>query len=901
MPPASITPFADAIAARQYYHKDQDGTPKETYDDMLRRVARHVARAEAIDAYKADNGRYPEWYISFDGRRKNLLDLEELELWITRNGYDAVVDKWEEAFYEMMASQRFIPGGRILAGAGSAYGQLQNCFVLGPTGRYIDKAKGDSDSIDGIYELAYKLAKVTKTGGGCGITLNFMRESGSYVDGSGGTSSGPVSFLRQVFNPTLRVIRVGGTRRGAGMATMRINHADILDFVTAKDHDREEYEGKIESFNISVLVPDEFMEQVAHGGIHRFVSVVDGGIIPPSPVLGKYHLPEEEPTNIYGGTEDPTSVEIPVVYTDDDNDDPGVSAQWLWNEIVTHAHQTGDPGVLFIDRINDFWPFREFLGELEATNPCGEEPLWPGESCDLGSLVLNNYVKEDRDGERYVDYDSLYEDVFTAIRFLDNVLTVNVHPLEDTQEWCDRLRRVGLGVMGDAVAMIHLGHGYASNKALETRRELAEVIREAAIKASQYLGKEKGMYPLSDELPDGMTPRRNVHMLSIAPTGTISMMADTSSGIEPVFALAMMRRVGQDYKFRLDPNFEQYLRKQHPDLNLDDETHFVPHEVASGHVAGEPVFKTALVPEIVKTVMENHGSIAGLNEIFTYEEQHLFQTAHDVLPESHVEVQAYWQKYLDSPEMPMASISKTVNMAESCTVEEVKRTYQLGFDMGLKGITIYRDGSRLDQVLRTDSKKEKEKEEKEEKFVIREVEVFREVEVPVAMIVDRPRMTEGGMLKVVFRNATGRERKVYIYVGKDELGYPVEVFIIDEDGGAEVHPYAAALGKVVSMALKHGTPPEKIGNKLIGLAGGSTAISEGIFQSVPDLIGKLLVTAMQEYQEDNEDDEDDEGLDTRIDLGVSSTVEDCDQGDNCPLVQQGGCLMCTQCGYSKCA
>lgn len=868
----SISKFANDIAARQYYKKDPDtGEPIEDYEGMLRRVARHIARAEAIDAYKNDNGRYPEWYISFDGRKKNLLDLDSLDQWIADNGYTEVCCKWEAKFLDLLLQQKFSPAGRILAGSESAYGQLSNCFVLGPNGKYISGATEDIDSIDGIYELSYKLAKVTKTGGGCGISLSFMRESGAYVHGSGGKSSGPVSFLRLNYNTTLRVIKLEGVRRGAGMATMRIHHPDALDFITAKDPDREALEGKIESFNISLLITDKFMDSVYNGGPHYFISKISGEPVTPSEIPGKYHLPGNNSTSVSGNPNEPsTSQEIPIQY--DKDNAPWIPAKWLWTEIVSHAWLTGDPGVLFIDRINDYWPFRDVLGEIEATNPCGEQPLWFGESCCLGSLVLNNYVV---DGA--LDWDSLKQDVKTSIRFLDNVLTITTHPIEDTQEWCDRLRRVGLGVMGDAITMMLLGVGYDSPEAELTRAALTTILREASIEASEALAAEKGAFPFATNLPEGIPVRRNVHTLSIAPTGTISMICDTSSGMEPLFGLVIQRKVGQEYKLRIDPNFEAYIRKNRPDLDLDDESKFVSVNAPTANdMAGKSVRDTILVPTVIRDIFKNRGSIQGL-ENFTELEQLLFATAHDITPARQVAVQAQWQTGLDSPLMAMASISKTVNMSNDVTKEEVARTYELSHKSGLKGITMYRDGSRAAQVLRTD-------------VDVDVGDTTPVAEIPQAipaetLIMHRPRKTSGDMTKATFRDANGRERKVYVYIGKDDVKYPLEVFITDEDGGYDVHPYAAALGKMISMALKHGATPHKLAQKLVRIEGGSVSFSGDIYQSVPAMIGKLLSEAVDEMVLDFEYEDD----------GPITCLT------GCTMIKQGGCDVCVDCGYSKCS
>lgn len=876
-----ITDFADQIAARQYYKKDAEGNPVEDYEGMLRRVARHVARAEAIDAFKRDNGRYPEWYMSFEGRKKNLLDLVSLDMWIEDQGYTELCKEWEKKFFDLMITQKFSPGGRILAGAESQYGNLSNCFVLEPNGRYLARAKDDADSIDGIYELSYKLAKVTKMGGGCGVNLDFMRESGAYVAGSGGRSSGPVSFLRLNYNTTLRVIKLEGVRRGAGMATLSIDHPDALDFITAKDADREAIEGKIEAFNISLLVTEKFMEAVQNDSLWHFRSVATGDPVEPTPVMGKYHLPHTAPTSVDGNPNSKkTSVQIPIERPT--NKTPGVRARWLWNEVISHAWESGDPGIIFIDTINDLWPLHEAVGPISATNPCGEEPLAPGESCCLGSMILDRYVSD----SGVFKFPEFEKDVALAVRFLDDVLTITTHPLEDTQEWCDRLRRVGLGVMGDAAMFMKMGVGYTSDNAYAIRHQIALRMAEVSQEASEKLAEEKGTFPFWDKVDSHLDipARRNVHTLSIAPTGTISMVTDTTSGIEPLFALAMQRRVGNEYKFRLDPTFENYLVTQRPDINLHDESTFVPAGLSVGHDAtGKSIRQSVMVPEVVKAIMENHGGIVGLDRFFSEQEQRVFVTAHDVSPEDHVLTQAAWQAGMDAGDMVGASISKTTNLPGDASVEDVKQVYELAFKRGLKGITIYRDGSKTAQVLRTDLEEEKE-EPATEKAEPARLKVSEPKELGEPSI-HRPRETEGKMTKAEFRDANGRERKVYIFVGKNNYGYPVEVFITDEEGGHDVHPYAASLGKMVSTALKYGAPADKVAKKLRKIEGGSVSYGQGIFQSIPAKVGALLQEAVDDYKKS---------------LGIDPTIEkDCD--GNCQMVSQGGCEVCLNCGMSKCS
>jgi ribonucleoside-diphosphate reductase alpha chain len=903
------TDYAKSIAERQYFHKDREGKAVEDFDGMFWRVAYHVARAEAIDAYRKQHGMYPKGYNTFEGRTKMFSDLKAFDAWVEEEGYTALVEQWAQRFYHLLVTRKFVPGGRILTGAASKYNQMQNCFVISSVGRYIDAAKLDSDSIDGIYEVAYELAKITKTGGGNGVFVGNLRESGAYIEGSGGVSSGPVSFLRNLYNPTLRVIRLEGIRRGAGMCTMQLTHPDALDFLTAKDFDREAIFGTIEAFNISFLAEDDFMDSVEIGDFHEFKSIVTGRSVPPTPVPGKYHLPGQSATSVYdtpgfATKAEPTSRQVPLYArwttqeawfpVEDFNQmvkDHGldsfefsVPARWLFEEVSAHAWLTGDPGILYVDRINEFNPMIDHLGEIMCTNPCGEEPLFPHESCDLGSAVLSKYVKVTKGHDltmsngalggyvvrtptfrRYFDYDEFRKDIATMVRFLDNVLTMNTHPLAITQETCDKLRRVGLGVMGDADMAILMRLGYASEASFELRENVLRVLRGSALTASQELAKEKEPFPLwiESSIP---TPRRNLFLLSIAPTGTISIITDVSSGIEPNFGLMILRRVGDRYLQRLHPAFEDYLRGNRPEFNLDDASPkatdpFVARSIPVGKdAAGNPQYETEMLPSVLVRILDNHGSIKGLDDLFSAEEQVIFQTAHDVSPEKHVAVQGLYQRLLDGDdyEMPMASISKTINLPESATVEDVQAIYRLGYKERLKGITMYRDGSRKDQVLRTDSGSEEKQTGAEEALKARIEELEAQVaeiayetraeETPRARQPRRGRTTQGEMYKAEFRNLEGAERKAYVYVGVNEDRDVVEVFIEDPKAGEEASAYREALSIVLSTALKFGVPAEALASKLLGIKGGSISYAGGIHKSVPDLVAKRIFAELDKQE-----------------------------------------------------
>lgn len=694
------------------------------------------------------------------------------------------------------------------------------------------------------------------------------------------------------------------SRRGAGMATLPLFHPDALDFLTAKDFDREALEGRIEAFNLSFLVTDKFMQLVEEDGMHQFISVATGHSTPPGSVNGKYHLPGETPTSTSLNPADPpTSKEIPLYYRDRNWEDPedvsqwtevtdyadihkfyaehpqygepeyAVHAKWLWDEVSAHAWATGDPGVIFIDRMNEFNPLLEHLGPFEATNPCGEQNLWDQESCDLGSAILSSYVKSPLiNGVRvpYFDFEQFEADVPLMIRFLDNVLTITVHPLSETQERCDSLRRVGLGVMGDADTMIKMRLPYASKGAMELRRKIATSMRNVSRDASETLAQEKGEFPLFEKSTISR-PRRNVFTLSIAPTGSIAMRADVNSGIEPIYALVMARRVGTSYIQKLHPLFEEYIREERPDLDLDDPARMVPRQFPIGMDEGNnPIFEETMIPDVLDAILDNGGSIHGLDQYFSPEEQAIWQTAHDISPEDHVRVQSVWQTSLDSEEMLMASTSKTCNLPEEATIEDVQKLYALGFQSRLKGITMYRNNSRKDQVLRTDAGKKEEKEEVSAPEVVVEFVQPGPAEAPPesvltvsTQVIDVPAepyrayrgvTTDGQMYKATFADGV-KSRKVYVYVGTNEDGYPVEVFVNDDRAGRDIAVYADTVGILLSLALKYEVPIEEITRKLQGQQGDSTSFSGGMFQSVPDLVAKRLLAALEAFEADAEEDE----------------------------------------------
>lgn len=815
---------------------------------------------------------------------------------------------YAERFYELMASKRFCPGGRVLAGAATQHGNVLNCFVQ-------DGAPEREGSDAWVLRLATKLALVTKVGGGNGLCLDplppkrpyrarvgrlflsispshpdyekvkagtymdlvhgkyvtkgyrhaafveqndtpavalaaleigdsvesiwrgagemiskllkgedvllelsQLRAEGTPVKGSGGTSSGPSSFavevfdnfaywaslggaeyagpvatLRYIYAPTLRVIRQGGTRRGAGMATMSISHPDIQDFITCKDLHRESEEGDISTFNISVLVSDEFMREQKNG------------------MRGTLH------------------------------------------DIADHAWQTGEPGLIFIDRINEFNPMLESLGEIRATNPCGEIPLFPGEPCDLGAINLSQYVTTPNRGWDGFDVETFRSDVKTCIRFLDNVLEVNCFALEDNREMSMRLRRLGLGIMGLADALIRMGYRYDSTEGREAVQKMITELRESALLSSRALAEERGAFP---DAPRSTlsTPRRNVALLTVAPTGTTSMLMGVSSGVEPIFAPFIYRKIGDSYAALISPLFREMLDEHppHPDFAKGDAWDW---------------------ERVVEAVQANHGSVQGLTFI-PEGVRRVLVCAHDISPSDHVKMQGTVQRTFDGGgEMAANSISKTINLPNEATVGDVYGAYSLAFDTGCKGITVYRDGSRDFQVLSTSTKQE---DQKTPSAPVAAKEIPR---LPGEPLFDRPGRLTGFTDNVKLTLPNGDRRSFYVTVNKqDDL--PTEVFINAGKAGDESNADSEALGRVVSIALQYGVPAEAVVKTLRGINGGMYGSYGGrMVASKADLIAVALETA---------------GVENVLNRGV--TCPDCGN----PLRFEEGCQKCEGCGYSKC-
>ena len=528
---------------------------------------------------------------------------------------NAEIEKIEEEFYQIMKNLEFIPNAPTLYNAGTDIGQLSGCFVL-PV----------EDSIEGIYEALKNQAIVQKSGGGTGFSFSRLRPKGDFVKSTGGVASGPISFMR-IFNSSTNEVKQGGKRRGANLGVLRVDHPDILDFIVAKER-----EGTLDNFNLSVAITDKFMKAVLNNEEYELISPKNGSVV------------------------------------------IKLNARVVWNLVATMAWKTGDPGILFIDRINNSNsnPI-SYLGPIESTNPCGEQPLYSYDSCNLGSINLIKMLK-DADGITTIDWDKLRDTVRKAIHFLDNVIDANKYPIIEIELMTRKVRRIGLGVMGFADMLILLGIPYNSENALKTAESLMKFITGEARKASEELAMTRGSFPEFEKSvwkKLGYKCMRNSTLTTIAPTGEISIIAGCSMGIEPLFSVVYMRTSESlgTTMIEINPLFERIAIR-------------------------EEIYSDELIEKISKST-----SIQHVQEIPEHIRK-IFVTAHDISSEWHVRMQAVFQKYTDN------AVSKTVNFPNSATPNHVEEVYLLAYRMGCKGVTVFRDGSRSTQVLTTVKKVE---------------------------------------------------------------------------------------------------------------------------------------------------------------------------------------------------
>src|SRR4051812_4600337 len=708
---------AVAVLKKRYLKKDERGEPIEEPIELFRRVAANIAEGE----FRFKEG-------------------DEAQ---------RLYEKFNQKFLRLMLNRNFMPNSPTLMNAGRELQQLSACFVL-PV----------EDSIDGIYDTLKHQAIIHKSGGGTGFGFSRLRPKNDIVKSTMGVSSGPVSFMA-IYDASTDKIKQGGTRRGANMGILRVDHPDIEEFITCKrDNDQ------VNNFNISVAITDAFMEAVENDSDFDLVNPRDGEVA------------------------------------------KTVRARDLFSKIVEGAWLNGEPGVVFIDKINADNPTPQF--PIESTNPCSEAHLPPYDSCNLGSINLERFFVEGRQpGEGTVGWDDLRETVHTAIRFLDNVIEMNSYPLPEIDEMSRGNRRIGLGVMGFADLLIKLGITYDSEEGLAFAERVMKFVDDEAWEATRSLAEERGVMPhYEGSRHEARGDRvRNATVTTIAPTGTISIIAGCSGGIEPLFAVAFMRRQAD---------------MELPDVNPE----FVK-------LAKERGFYSE---ELMKKVAE-HGSVRDVEEV-PDDVCSVWVTSHDISSEWHVRMQAAFQKFTSM------GISKTINLPNEASVEDVEDAYRQAFATGCKGIAVYRDGSRDAQVLST-GKTGGEK----------PTMTPASPEAPTAPPVTPPATEGKGQTFSSLaearngrpRTLTGVTKKIrtghgsmYVTMNDDEFG-PRECFVILGKPGGTAAAFSDALGRMITMALTHGADPAEVVHQLRGIQDGHPAgVGPGAVLSVPDGVARAM-------------------------------------------------------------
>lgn len=752
------------VLEKRYLAKDEEGNVVETVEEMFRRVADTIA---AVDA-----------------KYDNTVNTKEVS----------------DEFFELMTDLRFLPNSPTLMNAGRTLGQLSACFVL-PV----------EDSMEGIFDSVKNAALIHKSGGGTGFSFSRLRQSGSAVRSTGGVASGPVSFMK-VFNSATEAVKQGGTRRGANMGVLRVDHPDIIEFINCKADNKE-----ITNFNISVGLTEAFMEAVENES--------------------DYDLIDPKTKQVVGHE----------------------SAVKVFDMIVDHAWKNGEPGIIFLDRLNrdNVTPT---VGEIESTNPCGEQPLLPYESCNLGSINLVKMLRKTLTGYEF-DFGLLEETVKQAVHFLDNVIDANNYPLEKIAETTRASRKIGLGVMGWADALLLMGIPYDSEEAVDLADKVMGFINNTGHAASATLAAKRGPFPLFEvsTLKDG-EPMRNATITTIAPTGTLSIIAGCSSGVEPVFAYAFIR-------------------------NIMDNTEMTE----ANPVLAEKLQELGLYNEELLKKIVSEGTVAHCEEI-PPAVRRVFVCAHDIKPEAHVNMQAAFQRHTDN------AVSKTVNFPKEATKNDVREVYIRAYKDGCKGVTIYRDGSREEQVLNIGA-------------VNREGGAAPAAAGPVAgygHIEPRPRpaVTKGFTEKMKIGCGS-----LYVTTNYDENGI-CEVFTsTGKAGGCPSQSEATA--RLVSVALRSGISVNEVYDQLKGIRCPSTIRQQGMScTSCPDAIAKVIMKVSKTIEESKEKGQEASPAPEAFKVKnekiapaeVPATAGEIHACPECGSVveHEGGCVICRNCGFSKC-
>ena len=700
---------------------------------------------------------------------------------------------WADKFYDQMSSLKFLPNSPCLANAGRPDGGLSACFVI-PV----------EDDMGSIMKALTVQAFVQKQGGGTGFGFSKLRPEGAQVGKPGsGVASGPVTFIG-MFDAVTNAIKQGGMRRGANMGMLDVHHPDVRAFIHAKDHG--DY---INNFNISVLISDEFMAALAAGGDYDLIDPRTGGNV------GQY------------------------------------KAQDIWSEIIASAHSTGDPGVVFIDRVNQSRanPVPS-LGPITATNPCGEQPLYDWDACTLGSINLGRFVRYTTFADQIfnrpegyeIDWHSLKDTVHTSIRFLDNVLDVNCYPVPEIAEMTGKIRRIGLGVMGWADMLIQLGISYDSDEAVRLGAEVMSFIQDVADKASHELALERGNFPAIVESiyhndrcncngNHVVAEMRNSTRTTIAPTGTISLIAGASSGIEPLFALAYQHHglEGQlEGQWIINPYYKDHLDKDHEGWDDDDLVYGCGCE--------------------------------------------LFKTANEIPVERHVAMQAAFQKHVDN------AVSKTINLNKDAGVEEVEKAYRLAWESGCMGITVYRDGSKGGQPLTA--------KEEEHSVDLGSNDTLSGADLNVPLVLSGRRI----------KQVTGYGN---LYVNVSEYqGKPWEIFVTIGKAGSDIQAMSEGLARLASGLLQKGERIEEIIHQLEHIGGSAIfGFGEQKVRSIPDAIAK----ALERYKSNGDSVVVDH---SSIVVGTVATakaaISMCPECGQLSVAHEGGCETCRECGFSAC-
>ena len=730
------------VLERRYLVKDDHGKPVERPQDLFWRVARTIAAPDR-----------------------------------TYGASDRAVESLAEMFFELMATRVWMPNSPTLMNAGRPLGQLSACFVLP-----VEDALSNGRS--GIYDTLRAMALVHQSGGGTGFSFSRLRPKNDVVRSTMGVASGPVSFMK-LYDASTDVVKQGGTRRGANMGILRVDHPDILDFIHCKDDLTQ-----VTNFNISVAVTDAFMVALDAGKPYDLIHPRTGKVV------GQ------------------------------------LDARDVFKQIVHGAWKTGEPGVFYIDRANHYNPVPH-LGSYEATNPCGEQPLLPYDVCNLGSINVGLFAK---DGD--VDWEGLRTAVHLCTHFLDNVIDANKYPLEEIDDLAKRIRRIGLGIMGWADLLVRLGIPYNSEAGVALGRKLMQFLDEESKVASEKLAGQRGTFAEWERSiwgPDATCARnaggerirplrrlRNCNLTTVAPTGTISIIAGCSSGIEPLFAVAFMR------------NQAGVLM---PDVNED----FVAIAKREGWYS----------EDLMKQIAEaGHIHFDAVPKQW----QRVFVTAHDVTPEWHIQMQAAFQDFTDS------AISKTCNFANDATEEDVEQIYRYAYQLGCKGVTVYRDGARENQVLSTGSTAKKVVEAGKDALAEalgRIAELDTELHLTKERLHDveaenlqrRAKRSRPDLLKGSTRRIESPLGTMYVTITEDDRGQPFEVFMSLGKAGGALMAYVEAIGRLISLALRSGVPLPEIYRQLRGISSDrAVGLGPNKVMSVPDAIGIAIEKWMQDKQ-----------------------------------------------------